>query len=344
MKREDLKQGHEAELLSKAADLYDLKINNIAAIRSDSGYFNLIYDCFHKGQPSILRISFCLDRTRELIKAELHFIDYLAAHGLGVSIPFISKNHNYVEMVLINDQPIYMVCFEKTQGVPNSETKTVSLETLLDQRYFRKWGATMGQMHALSKYYRPVSAAETRPDWFVLHAENLDVDKLVPIEMNQLSEKIHDLLDQISKLPKDQDSFGMIHGDFIDDKFTVNPLDDEITVFDFDDSCYFWFVYEIALAWEEVICRADYQKLEDREIYVKDYMQVFLDGYSQENQLPKKWFQRISLFTKLAQSKELLDCLKSKFDAETGQADPMSYLTQCIEEDLPHLNFFEELY
>ncbi len=136
----------------------------------------------------------------------------------------------------------------------------------------------------------------------------------------------------------------MIHGDFIDDKFTVNPVDDEITVFDFDDSCYFWFVYEIALAWEEVICRADYLKLEDREISVKDYMQAFLNGYSQENRLPKKWFQRISLFTKLAQSKELLDCLKSKLDAETGQADPMSYLTQCIEEDLPHLNFFEELY
>ncbi len=205
MKREDLTLAHEAELLGVAADLFDLNINHIAAIKSDSGYFNLIYDCLHRGQPSILRITFCLDRSRELIQAELHFIDYLAAHGMNVSIPFISKNQNYVEMVLVNDQPVYMVCFEKIQGVPNSETKTISLETLLDQRYYQKWGAAMGQMHALSKYYRPVSEAETRPDWFVLHRENLDVDKLVPIEMNQLSEKIHDLLDQISKLPKDQD-------------------------------------------------------------------------------------------------------------------------------------------
>lgn len=344
MKRETFTHGLETELLRVAADLYDLNINDITAIKSSKGYVNLIYDCQHRERPSILRISFRLDRTRDLIHAELHFIDYLAAQGMGVSIPFVSKNHKYVETVLVEDHPIHMVCFEKVLGVHDQKNGGRSLETTIDQHYYRKWGVAMGQLHALSKFYKPLSDAEARPDWFELHSESLDVDKLIPSEMSLLSEKIHRLLALIGGLPKDKESYGMIHGDFVDKKFTINPLDDTLTVFDFDDSCYFWFAFEIALAWEEVISRADQQKPENRELFFNENMQAFLDGYSEENELPDEWARRIPLFGKLAQSKDLLDCLKSKFDAELGISDPMKYLTQCIEEDLPHLNFFEELY
>ncbi|MCB2210324.1 phosphotransferase [bacterium] len=344
MKWDVLKHGHEAELLRVAAELYDLNINNITALKTNSGYFNLIYDCLHRGQPSILRISFCCDRTLSLIRAELHFIDYLAAHGMHVSIPFVSKNHNYVEMVLINEQPVYMVCFEKAQGVPVRQDKPASPENILDEKYYRIWGKAMGQMHALSKYYQPISDAESRPDWFTLNVESLDIDNLIPFELSQLSDMIYEILDQVSKLPKDKDSYGMIHGNLKEKKFTVNLLHDEITVFDFDESCYFWFVFEIAIAWEEIINRAVYQQFGDREIYLKKYMQAFLDGYSEENELPNKWFEKIPLFVKLSQSKNLLDCLKIKFDEETGLSDPMRNLTECIEDDLPHMNFFEEFY
>ncbi len=341
MGREVLTRGHEIELLRVAADSYNLKINHISVVDCCTGNVNLIYECQHQGQLSILRISFRLDRTRDLIGAELHFVDYLAAHDTGVSVPFVSKNDNYVETVMVNDQPIHMVCFEKAKEVPDNDIEDFSQETALDEQYYRNWGAAMGQMHALYKYYQPISDVETRTDRIGPQSESLDIDKLIPSEMKLLTEKVHVLLDKISSLPKDRESYGMIHGDLTGENFTVNPLNDEITIFDFDDSCYFYFVFVLALVWEEVVNRTDDHNVEDRGEFVKQYFQAFLDSYSQENKLPDEWFLYIPLFiSSIQESKERLDCLKSEFDAVSGPSDHTSHLNECDEEDLSYVNIF----
>lgn len=62
------------------------------------------------------------------------------------------------------------------------------------------------------------------------------------------SQQKYDQLDGLHALPKDADSYGLIHNDFNDGNFTVDYDNDNITAFDFDDCCYFWFMYDIACA------------------------------------------------------------------------------------------------
>jgi len=49
----------------------------------------------------------------------------------------------------------------------------------------------------------------------------------------------------LRKFPKDEQSFGLIHGDFGATNYRYQ--DNRLTVFDFDDCCYHWFGYDLAI-------------------------------------------------------------------------------------------------
>ena len=66
--------------------------------------------------------------------------------------------------------------------------------------------------------------------------------------------------------PKIADSYGLIHNDFNDGNFTVDYDNGDITVFDFDDCCYFWFMYDLACAWEGGIGRVMFRPLAERRL------------------------------------------------------------------------------
>ena len=105
-------------------------------------------------------------------------------------------------------------------------------------------------MHRVTQHYQPLNEKIKRPAWFELHKSRLAIADRLPDRLQVVGQRIQSTLEEIKSLPKDQNSFGMIHGDFNDGNFTVDYSNGAITAFDFDDSCYFWFVYELASAWE----------------------------------------------------------------------------------------------
>ena len=110
------------------------------------------------------------------------------------------------------------------------------------EEYFQNWGRVLGQMQALTKRYQPLSDQVKRPEWFEIHDRDLEIAARVPDRLPIVRDRIQSLLGEIRALPRDKDAYGLIHGDFNDGNFTVDYTNGDITVFDFDDSCYLNFV------------------------------------------------------------------------------------------------------
>jgi Ser/Thr protein kinase RdoA (MazF antagonist) len=53
------------------------------------------------------------------------------------------------------------------------------------------------------------------------------------------------LIKWLSGHPQDRDTYGLIHGDFGPTNFRYR--NGSLTVFDFDDSCYHWYAYDLAV-------------------------------------------------------------------------------------------------
>jgi len=324
--------------------LFDTKKQALDLVPGFEGCANLVYEYEHEGQPRILRISFRPDRTAGQIEAELHFVNYLAENSMRVSTPVPSIDGKLLEMFHVRDMPLHVVSFIKGEGKRVPDNNYRYREDAPIEEYFRNWGQMLGRMHGLSKQYEPPSGQPTRPDWFDLHASRLNIEKLVPERLPVVRERIESLLEEIKMLPRDRESYGLIHGDFNDGNFTVDYTNGDITVFDFDDCCYFWFIYELASAWEGGIGRAMFRGLEERKAFMDHYMDQVMEGYSRENALPEEWMARMPLFIRLIQAEEFLYFVQYIDDPDEEMQAELGYKIRCLEEDIPYMGFFDTIY
>jgi len=211
------------------------------------------------------------------------------------------------------------------------------------EEYFRNWGRALGQMHALSKKYAPKSATIKRPEWFELDSFT-QIDERVPESLPAVREKFERLLERLAALPRDRDSYGLIHRDFNDGNFTVDYDNGDMTIFDFDDACYFWFMYELACAWEGGIGRAMFRPLDKRQAFMDRYMEQVLEGYNRENSLSAEWLERLPLFLQVIQMEEFLHYVQYLDGPDEEIQAGLNYKRRCIEEDIPYLGFFDSIY
>jgi Ser/Thr protein kinase RdoA (MazF antagonist) len=332
------------EILEIAAARFGTQRGALKMFPGYEGAANLVYEYEADKKPLILRISFTPERTYEQIHAELHFVNYLSANGVNVSKPVLSQNENFVETIQAAGIPFHIVTFIKGKGmrVPDNGYRYRTDAPI--EEYFRNWGQILGQMHALTKNYHPENDVIKRPEWFDLHKSRLAMVAQLPDRLHRVQAQIQFLLDELKSLPREKDSFGLIHGDFNDGNFTVDYTNGDITVFDFDDSCYFWFIYEIASAWEGGIGRTMFRGLSERKSFMEHYMEQVMEGYSRKNSLPDEWLERLPLFIKLIQVEEFLHYAQYLDEPDDELQGELNYKIKCIENDIPYMGFFDDIY
>jgi Ser/Thr protein kinase RdoA (MazF antagonist) len=209
------------------------------------------------------------------------------------------------------------------------------------EEYFQNWGQVLGQMHRLVKTYRPMSETVRRPEWYTLEEySRFSYGERLPA----IQRKYEQLMTELHALPRDVDSYGLIHNDFNDGNFTVNYDNGDITVFDFDDCCYFWFIYDLACAWEGGIGRVMFRPLAERQAFMDHYMEQVMDGYYRENTLDDVWLARLPLFLRTIQMQELMHYAQYLDDPDQELQAGLRYKMRCIEQDIPYLGFFDEIY
>jgi len=341
MNRNKIVQICEKDVLATVAGLFGTSKDYLKIFDDYEGCANLVYQYETDGQQRILRISFRSDRTLELIQAELHFVNHLAENGVRVAKPIPSRNGNLVETLQAEGKTFHAVSFVRGRGMRVPDNGYRYREGVSINEYFQNWGCVLGQMHRLAKTYKPLSTAIRRPEWHTWeyysgfpYAERLPVIK----------EKYDDLIAKLHALPKDVGSYGLIHNDFNDGNFTVDYDNGDITVFDFDDCCYFWFMYDVACAWEGGIGRTMFRPLADRKDFMDRYMEQVMEGYERENMLCTEWLDRLPLFLRVIQMQELMHFAQYLDDPDEELQSELRYKIHCIENDIPYMGFFDSVF
>jgi Ser/Thr protein kinase RdoA (MazF antagonist) len=313
------------DILHEAMQCFGIKENQIELL---DGFESFIYEfCRPQDGEFILRVGHSGRRTPEMIAGEVDWINYLARGGANVSRAILSNQGKLVEA--IDDghgEQFLATAFIKARGGPSWETEWTP-------EFIEHYGRVIGRIHRLTKDYAPSNPAWQRPEWD--SAGNLEIEKWLPASETVALQKFQALMRHFETLPKDRGNYSLIHQDAHGGNFYVH--EGEITLFDFDDCVYSWFIYDIAM----VLFYAAMFK-DDMGAYTAAFMRDFLRGYSRENTLDPQWLLELPHFLKLREI-DLYALIHFSFDLET-EDDPwvtgyMEGRKERIDADLPYIDF-----
>jgi len=319
-----IKERYNDAILETAMRRYGIAPGQVCPL---DGFESFIYT-FERDQGAyILRIGHSRRRSVSLIRGEVDWINYLAAEGASVARAILSERGELVE-VLDDGQGAHFLAtaFVEAPGRPPWEVGWTP-------ELFETYGRLLGRMHALSQGYTPSDPACQRPHWN--DDIMLDVEGNVPAAQTQVLARFEALMAYLEALPRNRASYGLIHFD----AHGGNMLVDErgrITLFDFDDCNYSWYVNDIAIVLFYIVMGH-----EDEAAFTREFMSHFLRGYRRENVLDPAWLGEIPYFLKLREI-DLYAVIHRSFDLD--DLDPwcaryMQGRRARIEAGVPYIDF-----
>jgi Ser/Thr protein kinase RdoA (MazF antagonist) len=320
-----IKERFSPEILGEAQQAYHIPDDDIQLL---DGFESFIYEFQRDSEGYILRIGHSLRRPENLIRGEVDWINFLHRGGAGVSRAILADDGQLV--VAIDDghgEKFLATAFEKAHGSPPARE-------LEGPQFFESYGRLIGRMHSLTKGYTPQNPDWKRPDWD--DPSMLEVLEWLPESEAGVAERYIDLKRYLDQLPRDANSYGLIHFDahlgnlFVDEQ-------GKFTLFDFDDCNYSWFANDIAIVLFYIALGKDNQAA-----FVHEFMTHFLKGYGLENNFENRWLEEIPNFLKLREI-DLYAVIHRSFDVENIDhpwvAMFMENRKQRIENAVPVIEF-----
>lgn len=250
------------------------------SLRQVSDSENHVYSFACEGETLYLRLTDGTRRTREQVEAELDFVAHLARGGVEVALPVKSANGLALEIIRTCEGQFFACVFAEATG----ESFVFGADEF-NERHFRLRGRTLGRIHALAKNYAPATGRRRfRWDedcvWRDAESYLPKSEEVVRREYRHLSERLRDY-------PATAETFGLIHGDFGATNFRVKK--DALTVFDFDDCCYHWYAYDLAVTIYPHGRRSDLRRL----------LSALLAAYAEESNGHTYTRDELTLFCRL---------------------------------------------
>ncbi|HCL02486.1 MAG TPA: aminoglycoside phosphotransferase [Lachnoclostridium phytofermentans] len=316
----------------------------IRQIKPHEGGRNVVYSCEKVGAGAkIIRIAFLSDRSREDILGEVEYIRYLFENGGSVSNVIGSRKGHLVEEITHDNHTLFISLFEKAKGKMLVENHYQYREGVPLTEYFYNCGKVLGKMHQLSKGYTPVHRRYSFFDKY--NAEY--IDKLIPSSLPLLKEKLVELLKTLDGLDRDLESYGMVHFDYSDGNYMIDFDTGQITVYDFDNSCFCWYMYDLANLWVHGVGWIQFeQDAGKRKKFMDDYFKTVLDGYISETRIDNLMLDKLPLFINVTLMESIVEHFEDmrNYGEELRSDEELSYLIKCLEDDIPYHGFFHEIY
>lgn len=333
------------KLLPSIVSLYELKEFSIKPIEAHYGGRNIVCVCEKENLESkILRISFTEDRKREDYLAELEFVSYLSTHGASVANVISSSKGNLLEEMVYDGHIFYLALFEKAKGDLIAEHQYAYIEGRPIEEYFFNCGKTLGKMHELSKSYTPTYK---RYDYFDKFNMNY-INSLLPDSLDDVRLRMSKILERLEKMGQDKASYGMIHFDYNDGNYNIDYKNGDITVFDFDNCCFGWYMYDLAGLWVHGTGWIQFE--EDalrRKAYMEKYFETVLKGYLSETQISKEMLDELPFFIDVYLMENIVDefeVLRNEDEAFDPEDEELQYTFRCFVEEIPYRGFFDKIY
>ncbi|MFW9850697.1 MAG: phosphotransferase enzyme family protein [Candidatus Thorarchaeota archaeon] len=256
--------------LEKTSHLYGFQVDKLLKI--GGGYENKMFGVNTPEAKFVVRITPPGHKTPIEVQAEMDWLIYLQQNEAPVEHVISSKNGNLVEIVDTKDGPIPVVCFEWAPG------RLVTKDDF-SQELFHAWGKGVGLIHRLTKDYKSPTPPG-RIQWYDDEYLNRD---LIPSDQELVLQRFDSLMEHFKSKKPTRDSFGLIHQDVHSDNLFLDG--DHLTVLDFDDCVYGFFIFDIANALGFSIWKKPSEMSNNQ--FAEFYLKHFMEGYQEENQLDK---------------------------------------------------------
>lgn len=256
------------------------------ALRLLGGFQSYIYEFEHQGQARILRISHTAHRSIAQVHGEAAWINYLVDRGIPAARVVPAPDGALVQMLPAREGAFIAAAFERAPGTRVSHDA-------LGPALYRQMGILMGRMHVLTQDYVPPTLAYRRPTWHDQAAGF--AARCLPDSEQVAIDKFDAELAYLQTLPTERESYGLAHTDV--HLGNIHIHDGQLTLFDFDDCQYTWFVDDIAIAlfYATLSAKNDQERL----ALAQSFLPPFLEGYYQAHWLAPKWFAQIPHFLKV---------------------------------------------
>ena len=241
---------------------YKIKILEIKNI--DNGILNSNFCVITKNKKYILRI-YEANRTLDEEKQELILLDKIASF-IPVSIAIKNVDNEYISV--FNNKKFGL--FEYINGNVVSE---------IDTHIIREIAMNLGKFHSFSKDFSfEEYNRKTRIDFDFYYNEikNLEIDF-------KFKNELLNLADEVSKYDFSTLPSGIIHGDIFPDNVLLDEYNNIKVIFDFNESYYAPFIFDIAIVINFWIQIKDFDFF-DKNNFIRD----FLNYYSKYRKIEKE--------------------------------------------------------
>ena len=241
---------------------YKIKILEIKNI--DNGILNSNFYIETKNKKYILRI-YEANRTLDEEKQELILLDKIASF-IPVSIAIKNVDNEYISV--FNNKKFAL--FEYINGNVVSE---------IDTHIIREIAMKLGKFHSFSKDFSfEEYNRKTRIDFDFYYNEikNLEIDF-------KFKNELFNLADEVSKYDFSTLPSGIIHGDIFPDNVLLDEYNNIKVIFDFNESYYAPFIFDIAIVINFWIQIKDFDFF-DKNNFIRD----FLNYYSKYRKIEKE--------------------------------------------------------
>ncbi|MGE7624052.1 phosphotransferase [Viridibacillus sp. NPDC096237] len=139
----------------------------------------------------------------------------------------------------------------------------------------------------------------------------------------------------------------MVHFDYNDGNYSIDFDTGQITVYDFDNSCYCWYMFDLAGLWTHGVGWIQFEPdAGKRKKFMDNYFETVLEGYKSETRIENSILDKLPLFIQVTVMEGIVDAFEvMRNNGEEPECDEeLSYLIKCLEDDIPYKGFFHEIY
>lgn len=258
---------------------------------------NFVFEFKNNGSHYYLRFNESTERDLISLEAEIHLLRYLEKSSVKVVRPVKSLTGSFIEIVETDLGKYYAIVFEALEG------KQFEIEELSRAGIFG-WGKTLGRLHQELKNLT-IDYLD-RPSWEfqLLNVKEVFIKSEYPVYKAYLN-----ALKWAGALDKNKENYGLIHYDFELDNLIFG--NDELSVLDFDDSCFHWYAADIVFALREL-----------GSFDLKNSItSLFIEGYKTETLLSIEILKEIKGFEQLHRLTSIAKITRS-LDIEESPSDP----------------------
>jgi Ser/Thr protein kinase RdoA (MazF antagonist) len=288
------------QVMQRAFELWSIPAASLSLIRD---YENFVYNVVIDRRPAILRVTYAGHRDLDALVAEIDFIHALGRNRIPICQPIASVQGAWVERL---SEHFNACCFVFASG------RKVSWKDPLvwHERTFVAWGRMLGRLHCVSER-SPQSSGPRRHRW---DQDDINTGHYLPASDSDIAQRQSTLIEKLRRKPTDPHHFGLIHADLHQGNF-FSSEQGELAIFDFDDSCYHWFNFDLSIVFYHLPAgEAESPPLPSRPQIIKHV----LDGYREIRPLPDGFLDDIHSFL-LLRDMQMYQMLFKKNAAEDRQ-------------------------